>query len=203
MSSVTDAERESPAWKLFNHRFLCSIPSSWAVSEHDVRRFGTVTSGNKKYDAEIASLPANVYRSAAEMADLHSKGVSITLHNPQDSVKIRDLIVAHIEAWAKRLNNDYAIVAPSDDEKRDLTELMDDITKLETFLLTVDPVAKRQGLPTSHGIILNKFRQFGFNVDQMAKVGQAPASRFETQPTHELEAKLTNRALDAVRRWKL
>lgn len=203
MPVASAAERESPAWKLFNHRFLCSIPASWAVSEHDIRQFGTVTSGNKKYDAEIASLPVNAYRSTAEMAELHAKGVSIVLHDPQDAVKIRGLIVAHIEAWANRLNNDYAILAPSDDERRDLTELMDDITKLETFLLTVDPVAKRQGLPRAHSAILAKLKQFGFNVDGLSKVGQPTVSRFAEPETINLESNLTERALDAVRRWKI
>lgn len=199
MGVVSEEEKSSPAWQLFHHRFLCSIPSSWARSEHDIKRFGTPTSGSKVIDREIAALPANVYRSAAEMADLHYKGVSIRLHHPADALKIRTLIINHIDAWAKRLNNDYAIMKPTEEQSDQLMELMDDITKLESFLLTVDPVARKQGLPTAHGSLVAKFRQFGFNVQRMSELAQSPEQQVNEQM---LEGKLTHRALDAVRRWK-
>lgn len=198
---VSEEEKQSPAWKLFNHRFLCMIPSSWATPEQDIKRFGTVTSGSRALDAEYASLPANVYRSPAEMAELHSKGVAITLHNPSDVLKIRTLIIDHIDAWAKRLNSDYAIIRPTDEESSQLEELMEDITKLESFLLSIDPVARKQGLPSAHGNLITKFRQFGFNVERMALNNPAiPVS--EDVKDKLLETQLTHRALDAVRRWK-
>jgi hypothetical protein len=200
MTAVSEEEKSSPAWKLFNHRFLCSIPSAWARPEQDIKRFGSPATGSKALDREYANLPANVYRSSAEMAELNYKGVPITLHDPKDVLKIRTLIIDHIDAWAKRLNNDYAIIMPKDDDANSLAELMDDITKLESLLLAVDPVAKKQGLPTAHGNLLTKFRQFGFNVERMAGLSKSPEMGVEDKM---LETKLTHRALDAVRRWKV
>jgi len=89
----------SVAYEIFHTPFLCRIPAIYMYSAEYLAEAGTYTTGDPKMDMAIMREPLERYMTVAGMVLFHDEGAPITLVNVQDSVKIYQLLIDHLENW--------------------------------------------------------------------------------------------------------
>jgi hypothetical protein len=122
----------TPAYKLFHYLFLCEIAQMHMSSREYLAQSGVVTTGDPMLDRQSALQPMQCQMSIAGMAVMHSEGVSINLVQPEDSLKIYQIIYDHLTDWSRAANENVNIV----------TAPTDDLIKLDAFAAEVYKLAR-------------------------------------------------------------
>lgn len=195
-------ERDTAAYKVFKWPFEVLIPSSYALTEYEISQMGTVTTGDRKIDAELANELAHSYRTIAQLAKLHSEGCPIQLVNPRkDAVRIYDLVQAYLMEWANDISSGFSVEVESPEYQEKMRLVLKDIELLEQFSETVYPMAKRT-TPAAMRVssLANKLAQLS-NIK--LRYNPPPVQQPELPKTapSPFTDNLTNAAQDRIRRW--
>lgn len=126
-------EQRTPAWELFNTRFLCRVPYMATRSIEHVREFGMPASGDRRMDREHNTSLLERYMTVVQMVVMYKDGVTIRVVNQKDTTRIYELITAHLEDWRRNLT--YSL-----NNKNAPTE---DLVDLDNFANAVYPYAQR------------------------------------------------------------
>lgn len=138
-------EQEHPAYKIFHWLFEIWVPQAFTVELDDAIRFGTPTTGDKAYDAELAKELTRVMWSISKMAMKVNDGAPITLATPSDAMKIHGIIVEYLQCWADELEHELAYLTPEQVRGNPIyVEREKDMAVLQGFADLVYPVAKSQ-----------------------------------------------------------
>lgn len=106
----TDTDNHTPAFKLWHYRFECTIAQMHLSTPHAHEVGGTISTGDREMDRELARTPVTVQLTPAAMATNLEEGVQIQVNNPQDAAKIYVMIVDHINDWVRnsQMNPNFA-----------------------------------------------------------------------------------------------
>lgn len=130
---------QTAAYKLYHYPYLWLFPANAGYNANHTEFFGMHTSGDADVDLARSSMPSEQYITTDIAAELHSKGVALSISNPQDAVVVYKLIVEHLEDWLKYLETVRGFSRKRTVPLKGLKEYND----LATILV---PVARRFGL---------------------------------------------------------
>lgn len=113
-------ESNTPAFRIFNYYYECTIPQNHLYDADYVKTFGMPTSGDPEVDREMARSRVPVNLTIAQMATHLDNGAAITLINQEKSVEIYETIVEHLNDWKKKVSQSLTM---SEVPSKDLEEL--------------------------------------------------------------------------------
>lgn len=201
---VPHNEKKTPAYKVFHWQFQVILPAAYAIPEQDIMTFGTLTTGNKKMDADYANEAVTTYRTIAELTKLYSEGCRITLVNPrEDSPKIYDLVQLLLRDWADDFNKGFSVHRKTEEETKRMQSVIKDIELLEAFAEMMYPAAKRvmPAITKSSSLAakLSQLSSFKLTLSRQGSTETAPAvDKAAPSPFND---NLTSAAKDRVRSW--
>lgn len=132
-SPAPSIEQQTAAYKLFHYRFLCEVAQMHLYEANWLDISGFNTTGNPTLDRQMAIQPVVVQLTPAAMAKFHDEGVEMRLVNPEDSVKIYQLIFDHLNDWQNAVNLDInRMNGPLDDLKK-FDRLASEVYKLARY----------------------------------------------------------------------
>lgn len=97
-------ETHTAAYKLFHYPYMFMVPRNETFDINDTEYFGRVSSGNAKWDQEMASVLEAMYLTPAEVAAYMARKVRVDICDPRDAVVIYRMIADHLNDWLKVLN---------------------------------------------------------------------------------------------------
>lgn len=100
----TAADR-TPAERVFKFRYRCKISKIHTLTEREIQRFGTISTGDKEMDRALASEMVVANYSPAEMAKFYNESVQFYLLTPRDAIKIYHDLTDHLNNWAKLIRD--------------------------------------------------------------------------------------------------
>lgn len=130
----------SPAFKIFHFWWYIIVPQSAMYNVNDYEYFGIPTTGQRDWDLALANEKHQRAVTIAEMAQLVTDGVPLTLNDPNDAAKIYKLIGEHLTDWRD------ALVSRLKPPKPPLEGLYE-LNKLAGLLM---PVARGNGLVAAY-----------------------------------------------------
>ena len=120
--NIPEEGMQTAAFVLWHTEFECTIMKMHLVSHEVLKQTGTVSTGFKEIDREMARERIRVRMTAATMAVYVSEGATIELVNPQDAAKIYRTIHQHLKDWLHASKNDLNLVKTPDQALRILDE---------------------------------------------------------------------------------
>lgn len=124
---------QSPAYKIFHYRFFCKVAQMHMYSNKYLSQFGFIDSGDPAVNRAMAHSLIDIQLTAATMAELHQEGVDITLTQPEDSVRIYQMIYDHLMDWQVRIRENVFITQAPMDDLRKLDALAGEIYKVARY----------------------------------------------------------------------
>lgn len=101
---------------IFDHYFLCRMPTLQATSYEYMQRYGTYTTRHKGIDEEVAKQWLTTMAPISDMVDHFKNGTQIKIVKYEDTKIIYEHITAHLTAWKERLTYGLNIgTAPVED----------------------------------------------------------------------------------------
>ncbi|HWT40612.1 MAG TPA: hypothetical protein VN081_05105 [Dongiaceae bacterium] len=188
-----DPARHTPAFKIFNYPFKCTIQSIHLMSEEWLRDSGLIISGINEIDRTALMGWVPCHMKIYQMAEFVEEGVSIRLMDPNDAPKIFHIIQQHLA--------DHARAAQYDINKSKVP--VDDLRKLDALAEMVYPISR--GMEASRTPVENEFhkrlREFGSRgFLSTQKTGEPPKEKpFAYDPGYqsqmpELQKQLSQRS---------
>ena len=117
-------EDRTPAERVFKFRYRCRISKIHTITEMELKRFGTISTGDKETDRALASEMVVANFSPAEMAKFFSDSVPFFLLVPRDAITIYQALTDHLNNWAKLIRDPLIILeAPPIEELQMLESL--------------------------------------------------------------------------------
>jgi hypothetical protein len=92
-------------WYLKYKLFRCTVPQLRSRSIAEIELFGTLVSGDARYDRENATAMNTVMISIEKMLEYHVAGVPVAVARREDTKIIYEYIKNHLEAWAEVFRN--------------------------------------------------------------------------------------------------
>lgn len=108
-SSWVPVEQRTPAWWLFHELFHCRAQRIQLMSMEEMKEYGTPTSGDPDFDAQMRNERVDVMLPIAgprSMVTYWDQGITIGVANEKDTKRIYELIANHLEAWRHHLTTD-------------------------------------------------------------------------------------------------
>lgn len=93
-------EQATSAWQIFNRYFFVQVQNTFLYTEDFLRHKGIVSMSPQEAAAEMHSF-RHTAMTIAELVDLRMQGAPVIFTQVDDSVKVYDLIVEHLQDWAK------------------------------------------------------------------------------------------------------
>ena len=126
------------AYKAFHYFFLCEVAEMHLMTKEFIAISGTVSTGDRELDRNMALQPRQCQLSIAAMAEFHSEGISINLVNPEDSLKIYQIIYDHLTDWNQKVLEQPNIKIPVEDLQK-FDSLAAEVYKLAKYYWKEDP----------------------------------------------------------------
>lgn len=188
--SLAPASEHTPAYKIFRYPFRCRIAAMHMVSQQYMEELGFPTTGDRETDLQLLRAPRDVQLTVAQMAVFFHDGANIQLHNPaEDSIKIYEMLVDHLNDWRMRVNMSPHEVS---------NEVVEDLRMLDALAMEVYKTAK-QYLPAKFQES-KLFRRLGGLGAGMSNRLRAVTPARETPPPAPLVAADHNPIADAISR---
>lgn len=96
-------EDRDPRYHLFTKKFYCRVPNLQTRSMDHVKFFGTPTSGDSRFDQQMAKEVVDRYLTIVQMIDFYNDGIGIAVKHYKDSEVIYQHIVDHLKMWELKL----------------------------------------------------------------------------------------------------
>lgn len=81
-------ERHTPEYKIFKKVFCVQVANYELVSDKEVQKFGTFTTGDRRMDAQRARMATNAWLCINQMLEIYQGGGEVRLVNYDKDVKI-------------------------------------------------------------------------------------------------------------------
>jgi len=162
---MSSTEQHTPAFKLFHYEFNYQIPAMHFYTEQQQENFGVFSSGDREVDRMQAAAPVMTRSNIMEMARRYAQDIQIELCNPEDSVRIYEIIKAHLLDWYKAARTEHNLGdVPTED-----------LRMLDDFAVSLFQLARRyQPQIVEQSRFMRLFGQLGGSMDR-----HAPVSRTE------------------------
>lgn len=123
-------EAHSPAFKLFNYYYECTIPQNHLYDQDYVSQFGIPTSGDADIDREMARSRVTVRLTIAQMATHLENGAPICLIDQKKSVEIYETIIAHLNNWKRKVTQSPGAIEVPTKDLEELDALAGEVYKI-------------------------------------------------------------------------
>lgn len=120
----------TPAYKLFHYPFNCKVATMHVRTEVHLELYGTISTGDRARDAALALEPMDIIATVKQMADYHSEGAEIILTNPEDSVRVYDIIVEFMSGFDHALSTSLNVQVEDKEFFRTLDSLATEVYKV-------------------------------------------------------------------------
>lgn len=94
---------DDPRYPIFKQLYMVRIPAMQLRSVDDLRTFGTVQTGIKQYDDQMAREEKVVMLPISELVRLYKEGAKIAVVNDGDTRKIYDAASTYLNFWKNRI----------------------------------------------------------------------------------------------------
>ena len=94
---------DDPRYPIFKQLYMVRIPSAQLRTVQDLRNFGTVQTGIKEYDDQMAREEKVVMLPISELVRLYKEGAKIAVVNDADTRKIYEAASIYLTFWKNRL----------------------------------------------------------------------------------------------------
>lgn len=136
-------EKDHPAYKIFNWLFQIFVPQAFTVDLEQASRFGTPTTGDRQYDAELANEFTRVMWPISTMAVKSNDGCVIRLAKLEDAQKIHALVMEYLECWADEIELELNYLTKDEVAGNERFQKREaDMLILEQFADVIYPVAR-------------------------------------------------------------
>lgn len=125
------SEYENVAYRIFHDLWLVEIPEIFCYGIDYISEVGTPTTGDKRLDAAMATVPRRRYMTIAAMVLFHDEGADITFVNPSNASEIYRLLVEHMRNWQMIIQNYMSVKAPP----------AEDFMKMDAFAQALHPMS--------------------------------------------------------------
>jgi hypothetical protein len=125
-------EKRDPAWYLFNQLFHCRVQRIQTLSLEEMKEYGTPTSGDPEYDAQMRNERQDRMLTIAKMVEYWDNGITVGVVAEADTKRIYDYISNHLIAWKYKLEH----------ELNNRGAPLEDLIKLDKFANSVYRHAK-------------------------------------------------------------
>lgn len=95
------------AWYIFNEIFICNLRAYQMVSLEYVKTMGVNTSGDEESDKGAAMTVITCGLPISAMMEYFEKGIPVGVPNHADCKRIYELILDHLNAWAKIVRESF------------------------------------------------------------------------------------------------
>lgn len=116
-------EQQTACYRLFEHRHPCMVQQIFTLDKGllAIRGGGTVTSGDEKWDRELAHAWVHIRPTPVEMVDLMEAGAALMFESAEVATKVYLDLVHHLRNWMHHLdiNPNVRVVPLQDLEKFD------------------------------------------------------------------------------------
>jgi hypothetical protein len=102
---VAPANRDT-AWWIFKELFHCRVQRIQTVSIEEMKEYGTPTSGDPTFDAQMRHERVDRMLTIAQMVEYWEAGVTVGVVEEKNTKKIYELIANHLTAWRHKLDNE-------------------------------------------------------------------------------------------------
>ena len=195
------SEKDTPAYKLFHWLFEVYIPAAYTRSEEELALYGHTSTGNKRYDAELANEKTKVMLPVSDMAMKAQMGCPMQLANPKNAAVIRDLIHEYMQVWADDLEYQYGHLDPERVRELDAYKAREkDILIFEEFAKVVAPVADALPVAYQPNSLLARIRQLGQKRPEGQPSTQPP--RVDLNAPTPLGNSLTGGPVRGTAKWR-
>lgn len=90
---------ETPGYQLFHTLFLCRTNYVQSLPDWEVRYIGVPCTYDEDLNKQLLNEMVTRYIPISKMIELFAKGVNIAIVDTNDTKRIYDIIVKHLEAW--------------------------------------------------------------------------------------------------------
>ena len=104
-------------------------------TEEYVRERGVVFSGNRERDNAIAQEPMDIIATIKQISDYHRDGVQVVITNPEDSVRIYEIITDFLHGFNNALDASFNVTVQDRDFFRNLDSLATEVYKIARVYL--------------------------------------------------------------------
>lgn len=136
----------TPAKIIFHRMYQIRVSGIHLVTEGELERFGTATTGNLQEDRAIASSVRDVSITIAGMAMILADGATFALVDARKADEIFEVIQDHLLAWAASIDQSF--------NRRNAP--VDGLRELERLAEYLYPYAMRQRKATGNDSHLNR-----------------------------------------------
>lgn len=126
----TDTNKHTPAFKLFHYPFQCQVPAIHVRTKEYNELYGSISTGNPERDRALLNEPMDIIATVRQMAEYHQNGVEIILTNPEDSVRIYQIIIDFLNSYDAALSNNYSMQVKDKEFFRNLDSLAAEVYKI-------------------------------------------------------------------------
>lgn len=92
---------ETPSWKIFHLNFKVRVPYGMTLNKEQIKRFGHWTTTDPEYDNILMNELITVYWTIDKMYEKFKEGVTVHITSLEDTRKIYEIIVGHLEVWKR------------------------------------------------------------------------------------------------------
>lgn len=89
--------------KIWEHLFMCIVPSLQIRSVEDIRRNGIVSSGIREVDEGLRNAPEKRMMTINQMVEAFNRGVPIRICKFEDTATIYDIVQTHLTQWLEHI----------------------------------------------------------------------------------------------------
>lgn len=194
------AEKDTAAYKVFKWPWQVWIPSAFSMSRSEMEEFGTITTGNSRYDSDMANESVPTMATISRLAKLNSEGCQITLMNPrQDSAKMYAIITEFLDDWAKDINSGLTIERESEEFYARMEAVRNDIEMIEALSAVLFPVAQRTTPATGTSAIQRALSSLSRRKLEFVTTNTQTGKTVTEH--HKFSDSLTDKSQDRIRRW--
>ena len=117
-----DPKRETAEY-IFDFLFLVRVKKIDTISVEQIKIFGSPITFDKNIDRELRNESVQCYKSIAQLADMYAEGITFGIIDIKDTKRIYDFIIAHLDAWKKKIEHDFHCDRPPLNDLKLLYEL--------------------------------------------------------------------------------
>jgi hypothetical protein len=174
-------EKRDTAWWLFKEKFHCRVQRIQTISIEEMKEYGTPTSGDPNFDAQMRNERQDRMLSVVQMIEYWENGITVGVVNEVDTKRIYEYVVNHLTAWKHRIEYELNVRGAPLDELIKLDKFANVVYKHARYHFTQDYVdsllaRKVQGARANRNTIMKPFVE-----TQVINGGAAPAEQTDAQ----------------------
>jgi hypothetical protein len=180
-------EERDTGWWLFNQLFHCRVQRIQTVSIDEMKDYGTPTSGDPEFDAQMRNERIDRMLTIKQMMEYWDQGVTVGVVSEKDTKSIYELITNHLLAWKRHLEVEINVRGAPLDDLIKLDAFANIVYKHARFHFTkeyVDSILGRkiEAIPHARDNVIKPFSEVvRINADERAQSPEDAQKKLEEQ----------------------